>query len=142
MAKNQKHYTPKFKQQIVDLYNTGGYSYPQLKREYGVSRSTLSGWVKQLSPIKVSEVESVTLNEYNDNKGTVPDDKETILNRDFRAVTINQKWCTDITYIYVLKEGWTYLASVMDLCSRKIIGYAYAASMTADLALEAVCSFK
>lgn len=54
MAKNQKSYTPEFKQQIVDLYNTGGTSYPKLEREYGVNRSTISGWVKQLSPIKVS----------------------------------------------------------------------------------------
>ncbi|MEG2095025.1 MAG: hypothetical protein RRY80_12040 [Lachnospiraceae bacterium] len=49
------------------------------------------------------------------NKGTVLDDKENILNRDFKADTINQKWCTDITYLHVLKECWTYLASVMDL---------------------------
>ena len=55
MAKNQKSYTPEFKQQIVDLYNAEGTSYPQLEREYGVNRSTLSSWVKQLSPIKVSE---------------------------------------------------------------------------------------
>ena len=64
MAKNQKSYTPEFKQQIVDLYNAGGTSYPQLEREYGVNRSTISGWVKQLSPIKVSEDETVTLKEY------------------------------------------------------------------------------
>ena len=64
MAKNQKSYTPEFKQQIVDLYNAGGTSYPQLEREYGVNRSTLSNWVKQLSPIKVSEEETVTLKEY------------------------------------------------------------------------------
>ena len=38
----------------------------------------------------------------------------------------------------MLKEGWTYLASVMDLCSRKIIGYAYGTSMAAELAVEAV----
>ena len=44
----------------------------------------------------------------------------------------------DITCIHVLKEGWTYLAAVMDLCSRKIIGYAYGMSMTAELAVEAV----
>ena len=56
MAKNQKSYTPEFKQQIVDLYNAGGTSYPQPEREYGVNRSTLSNWVKQLSPIKVSEL--------------------------------------------------------------------------------------
>lgn len=42
----------------------GGTSYPQLEREYGVNRSTLSNWVKQLSPIKVSEKETVTLKEY------------------------------------------------------------------------------
>lgn len=64
MAKNQRHYTPEFKQQIVDLYNAGGTSYPQLEREYGINRSTLSSWVKQLSPIKVSEDEAVTLKEY------------------------------------------------------------------------------
>ena len=34
MANNQKSYTPEFKQQIADLYNTGRYSYPQLEREY------------------------------------------------------------------------------------------------------------
>lgn len=53
--KNQKSYTPEFKQQIVDLYNSGQYSYPQLEREYGVSRSVMSNWVKQLSPIKTAE---------------------------------------------------------------------------------------
>ncbi len=42
MAKNQRSYTPEFKQQIVDLYNAGGTSYPQLERGYGVDRSTLS----------------------------------------------------------------------------------------------------
>lgn len=43
-----------------------------------------------------------------------------------------------ITYIHVLKGGWTYLASVMDLCSRKIVGYAYGTSMKAELAVETV----
>ena len=71
------------------------------------------------------------------NYGSIPDDKVNILKRDFETETINQKWCTDITYIHVQKEGWTYLASVMDLCSRKIIGYAYGTSMTAELAVKA-----
>ena len=66
MAKNQKSYTPEFKQQIVDLYNAGGTSYPQLEREYGLNRSTISGWIKQLSPIRVSE----------DNLHTYQDTKE------------------------------------------------------------------
>lgn len=46
MAKNQKKYTPEFKQQIVDLYKTGNYSYPMLEREYGVARSSISNWVR------------------------------------------------------------------------------------------------
>ena len=83
---------------------------------------------------------SVVMRKYNHqaSHGTAPGDKENLLNRDFGADTINQKWCTDITYIYVEKEGWTYLASVMDLYSCKIIGYAYRTSMTAELAVEAV----
>lgn len=52
---------------------------------------------------------------YEANRGTVPDDKENILNRDFSTTSINQKWVTDITYIHVDTVGWTYLASVMDL---------------------------
>jgi len=65
-------------------------------------------------------------------------ERENILNRDFSTSTINQKWCTDITYIHTVKDGWTYLASVMDLHSKKIIGYAYDKSMTTDLVLKAV----
>jgi len=37
--------------------------------------------------------------------GTVLDDKVNILQHNFEAGTINQKWCTDITYIHVRKEG-------------------------------------
>lgn len=86
------------------------------------------------------ELRSVVVKKYkpNSNHSSVPDEKVNILNRDFEATTINQKWCTDITYIHVLKEGWTYLASVIDLFSRKVIGYSYGTSMTADLAVQAV----
>lgn len=64
MVKNQKSYTPEFKQQIVHLYHSSGYSYPGLERKYGVNRSIISGWVKQLSPSKISEEETVTLKEF------------------------------------------------------------------------------
>ncbi len=64
MAKSQKSYTPEFKQQLVDLYNTGNYSYPQLEKEYGVSKSTILGWVKNLSPVKVSDTEVISVKDY------------------------------------------------------------------------------
>ena len=66
---------------------------------------------------------------------------ENVLKRDFSTSTINQKWCTDITYIHTIKDGCTYLASVMDLHSRNIIGYAYGKFMTTDLALKARNNF-
>jgi len=37
-------------------------------------------------------------------------EKGNIINRDFETANINQKWCTDITYINTLRDGWTYLA--------------------------------
>ena len=48
----------------MELYHAGGISYPQPEREYSVNRSTISGRVKQLSLIKVSGEETVTLKEY------------------------------------------------------------------------------
>ena len=48
---------------------------------------------------------------------------ENILNRDFYADAPDQKWVADITYIPT-QEGWLYLAAVLDLFSRKIVGWA------------------
>lgn len=48
---------------------------------------------------------------------------ENVLNRDFTADGPNQKWATDITYLPTT-EGWLYLATVMDLFFRKIVGWA------------------
>lgn len=64
MSKNQRSYTPEFKQQIVDLYVSGTKKIVELSSEYGVPKGTISTWVKQLAPIKVSEDETVTLKEY------------------------------------------------------------------------------
>lgn len=59
------------------------------------------------------------------------------LNREFAQAQPNQAWATDITYIPT-DEGWLYLAGVIDLCSRKLIGWATADHMRADLVEEAL----
>ena len=64
--------------------------------------------------------------------------KENILNQDFSATSINQKWSTDITYIHTENEGWTYLAPVEDLYSRKIIGWAFGKTIDAEVAVRAL----
>ena len=65
-------------------------------------------------------------------------EQDNILKRNFTATTINEKWVTDITYIHTIKNGWCYLASVMDLYSRKIIGHAMSKLIDTTLALQAV----
>ncbi|WP_353505396.1 IS3 family transposase [Clostridium sp. Marseille-Q2269] len=63
---------------------------------------------------------------------------ENILKRDFTTTSINEKWAGDITYIHTMKDGWCYLASVLDLHSKKIIGYAFGKRMTNDLVVKAL----
>ena len=58
------------------------------------------------------------------------------LNRDFQATQPNEKWLADITYIPTA-EGWLYLAVVLDLFSRKIVGWAFAATLESCLVEQA-----
>jgi putative transposase len=60
-----------------------------------------------------------------------------ILKRDFSADAPNRKWVADITYI-LTQEGWLYLAVIMDLFSRRIVGWAMSPRMTSDLTLRAL----
>jgi transposase InsO family protein len=60
-----------------------------------------------------------------------------LLKRDFVAERPNQKWLSDITYIPT-QEGWLYLAAVLDLYSRRIVGWAMSERMTADLTVNAL----
>ena len=46
------------------MYATGNYSVSQLESEYGVAKSTISGWIKNLSPIKVAEDKTISMKEY------------------------------------------------------------------------------
>lgn len=60
-----------------------------------------------------------------------------VLDRQFDANLPNRKWAADITYIPTA-EGWLYLAAVIDLCSRKIVGWSMAEHMRTDLASDAL----
>lgn len=53
-----------------------------------------------------------------------PDEVEfiNILKRDFSTTTINEKWVSDTTYVYTKECGWCYLATILDLHSKRLIG--------------------
>ena len=61
---------------------------------------------------------------------------ENLLNRKFKVDKPNQAWVGDITYIPT-EEGWLYLSTWIDLCSRKIVGWSMAPRMTADSVVNA-----
>ena len=54
------------------------------------------------------------------------------LNRNFTASAPNKVWVTDITYIWT-REGWIYLAVLLDLCSRRVVGWATSSRLTRRL---------
>ena len=62
---------------------------------------------------------------------------ENALGRDFTALKPNWRWVSDITYIPT-REGWLYLAVIMDLFSRKIIGWSMDARLKEALTLDAL----
>jgi transposase InsO family protein len=62
---------------------------------------------------------------------------ENILDRNFSADGLNMSWLSDITYIKT-DEGWLYLAAIMDLCSRRIVGYSMQKYLTRELVSEAL----
>jgi putative transposase len=60
-----------------------------------------------------------------------------IVNRDFHATAMNQKWTSDITYVYT-GEGWLYVAVIIDLYSRAVIGWSMNERMTQSFVCDAL----
>ena len=83
---------------------------------------------------------SIVVKKFNHSgNSTVDNTKEypNLLEQDFFAEKPSTKWVGDITYIYTLETGWTYLAIVMDLFDLKVIGWTYGMHMTDELVIEA-----
>jgi putative transposase len=87
-------------------------------------RAGLSGQVKRRRGKTTIRVQGVR---------TAPD----LVERDFNPTEPNRLWAADITYIRTW-EGWLYLASVMDLYSRRIVGWALAEHLRAELVVDAL----
>ncbi|TQC43211.1 IS3 family transposase [Rhodococcus opacus] len=64
---------------------------------------------------------------------SVPD----LVMRDFTATAVDTKWCGDITYIPV-GSSWLFLATVIDICSRRVVGWSIADHMRTDLVTDAI----
>jgi len=60
-----------------------------------------------------------------------------LLDGDFQATEPSQKWAGDINYLWTA-EGWLDLAMIIDLCSRRVIGWAVSNRLKRDLPIEAL----
>ncbi len=125
---------------LIDLYTgfDGIYGAPKLQKEllkqgFYASLKRVSVYMRRL------ELRSIITKKYKPGSSSkAPDDKENIMNQDFTTAYPNQKWVMDITYIWTVYDGWTYLASVMDLHSKMIIGYSYQRQMKQEIVLESL----
>jgi putative transposase len=100
---------------------------------YTISQKTVARMMREMG-LKATQPEKfMVTTDSNHDLNIYPN----ILNRQFSVDEPNQVWVSDITYIWTL-EGWVYLASVMDLFSRKIVGYSLADHMKKELAIQAL----
>ena len=136
-----KSLNKKLQEDILKIYNDSNkiYGAPKIRKALkalgyeNISIKRVQRHMKKLG------IRSVVVKKYRPHKRTKVYDKgKNLLNRDFSTTKINQKWVADITYIHSLKDGWTYLASILDLHTQKIVGYSYSKAMDTSLVLKAL----
>ena len=71
--------------------------------------------------------------------GLRPVDAPDLIGQDFTAEQPDTRWCGDITYVATV-DGWAYTATVIDLHSRKVVGYAVADHLRTSLVVEALAA--
>jgi putative transposase len=71
--------------------------------------------------------------------GARPVDAPDLLGQDFTAAAPDTRWCGDITYVRTV-DGWVYTATVIDLYSRTVVGYAVADHLRTSLIIEALAA--
>ena len=107
--------------------------YHLLKPDFGCSRKRV---YRQMRLAGISSVRHRSYKITTNSNHTHPI-APNLLQRNFSFDRPNQAWVGDITYIPT-GEGWLYLAIVKDLCSRKIVGYAFSDRIDAQLTLAAL----
>jgi putative transposase len=97
-------------------------------------RNTVAQAMRELGlKSRVSKAFKPTTTQSDPTKQPAPNE----LAQDFTAAAPNRKWVTDITYL-ATAEGWIYLAVVLDLFSRKVVGWALSNSLATELVSEAL----
>ena len=129
IKKRIRHYFYHFKQRAGSRPITAALN----EEGVTVSSKTVARYMKAMG------LKSITSKKYKattNSKHAMPV-HENVLEQQFKVLAPNKVWVTDITYI-ATGEGWLYLASVMDLFSRRIVGWSMGSRMTSELVLDAL----
>ncbi|WP_347880580.1 IS3 family transposase [Furfurilactobacillus milii] len=124
--------------------------FAEFKQRYGVMKIhhelnlELQPLQRRCSPRRISrlmkelDIHSVTVNKWKAASAskTKVEQRPNLLKQDFSTTSLNQKWTADMTYIQTKRNGWCYLSTIMDLHSRRIIGYSFSKNMDTDLVLK------
>ncbi|WP_127471317.1 IS3 family transposase [Thiomicrorhabdus aquaedulcis] len=141
--KHQKRYDDQLKQQAIEMALEGSKSVAQIARDLDIKDNTLYGWVdkhRRDNPDKASTKLVVAKRPKKPHYYPVGKELPNIpnhLNREFNPPNINTHWVGDITYIRS-HQGWSYLATVMDLGNKEIVGYEISKTPDAQLAKRAL----
>jgi transposase InsO family protein len=137
---NRELENEKIREKIIDIHKASKSCYGAHKINESLKALGITISIKKTQRLmKQLGIKSIIIKKYRPTSSKRKiEEQENVLKRDFQANTINEKWVTDITYIHTVKDGWCYLASVMDLYSKKIIGYSISKSIDTSLALQAV----
>jgi putative transposase len=108
--------------------------YRELKGEVSICENTVAKYMR-MANLHAQTKRRFKVQTTDSNHGYQVADN--LLNQDFWRPLPNQAWCADITYIPT-QEGWLYLAAVIDLCSRRIVGWAMSDHMRAQLCIDAL----
>lgn len=137
---NQEHRKQAIKAEIVQIYNESHqiYGAPKItsilqSRGHVIAEKTVGNYMREegIKAIWVRPYTRTTIDPDFDNK------LRNILERNFKPNAPNTVWVTDITYIHTL-SGFAYLTSVMDLFSRKVIGWQVSDSLSTEHVLKAI----
>lgn len=100
---------------------------------YTISQKTVARIMKELELRAIPEEKYIVTTDSDHALAIYPNE----LNQDFTVPEPDMAWVADITYVWTL-EGWVYLSTVMDLFSRKIIGWSMDSTMKKELPLKAL----
>lgn len=137
---NREQENNELTKRISEIHNESDKRYGAPKIHYLLVKEGYQVSLKRVQRLmKKAGIQSITVKKFRPtpSKEKVVE-RENILNRDFSTKNINEKWVGDITYIHTLKDGWCYLASVMDLHTKKIVGHSFSRTMTTDLIIQAL----